>query len=241
MKPLVSGASGVLLLVTLLGPLMIGPASAQGDGSTSATATRASELAEIEALRTEVADLRTRVAQLPPSPTVAPTTAATPVLCGRPFESWGLAVADDIAVQVLRVEANASVPAATPPAGTRYLVAIEVAIENRGRETLLYHPEDFRLTDCRGEVVAATASGVEPAIADGRLAPGAAIRGWITFALPDAAQPKQFVYQIREERRGGALVRCELVDTSAPPSASDASGGKGCSAVGGHAAGRSRG
>ncbi|MDP9369918.1 MAG: DUF4352 domain-containing protein [Chloroflexota bacterium] len=77
--------------------------------------------------------------------------------------------------------------------GKRY-VAVEVTIENRSNETLRYTPDDFQVTDSAGRAYPAVEGGADPAITGGELAPGDAIRGWISFEVPEDADPERFVY-----------------------------------------------
>lgn len=83
--------------------------------------------------------------------------------------------------------------------------AVEVMIENRSDETLHYELDDFQVTDAAGRAYAAVRGGVEPAITGGELAPGDAIRGWISFQVPADAEPEWFVYT-----RGGSTTRFGL-------------------------------
>ncbi len=80
-----------------------------------------------------------------------------------------------------------------PGSGKRY-VAVEVILENRSNETLRYVPEDFHVTDSGGRAYPAVSGGVDPAVTQGELAPGDAIRGWISFEVPEDAELDRFVY-----------------------------------------------
>ncbi len=92
----------------------------------------------------------------------------------------------------------------SPATGKRY-VAVEVTIENRSDETLRYAPDDFQVTDSAGRAYPAVEGGVDPAITLGELAPGDAIRGWISFEVPEDVEPDRFVYT-----RQGATMRFGL-------------------------------
>lgn len=105
----------------------------------------------------------------------------------------GTITANGIRITLLQAQTNA-VGSTPPAAGMRY-VAVQVSIENQRTTPVHYQLGDFRLADSNGREYPAVC-GVVPAITSGDLAPGATLRGWISFAVPETAVPKQFIYQV---------------------------------------------
>lgn len=143
-----------------------------------------------------------------PNGTVAPETGSAPLESSGSNGGNGARVsvsggrgstvsANGIRVRLLQLQRDA-LPDGTgsPPAGQGY-VALEVTLENQSREPLRYQPSDFRLAMTDGTESQAICSGPSPLIARGELAVGATKRGWISFAVSDGAEPRQFTYIVR--------------------------------------------
>jgi hypothetical protein len=210
-------ASALVLAAVVVVVAIGGAATAQDDDPAVATATRQAELEELDTLRTRVAALETQVAELRGTPGAGEAvTAGTPVNCGDPVTSWGAATASDVRVDLLAFDEPATVTEAAP-SGSHY-AAFELEIENQGSAPIVYRPVDFVVTDCLGNEYEATLPGVEPAVGEGELAPGASIRGWVTVLVPDGVQLALFQYNIQESDRTGANVQFILVH----PAESDA-------------------
>jgi Domain of unknown function (DUF4352) len=222
--------SAVVLVLSLALP-------SSSRGQADATATPGTGVLEtlqtqVSELQTQVAALQTQVAGPQPKATASAerATAAETELCGRPYRSWGGGTADDIKVTLLQLQ---STPDET--ASDKQTVSIEVVIDNRSDSPLDYGHKDFEIEDCGGNTYAAGTDGPEqPVVADGEVAPGDSLRGYISFTLPASAQPARFTYHIQRPTTTGAQVTCPLVNRDAPPApANEASGGAGCSARGG--------
>jgi hypothetical protein len=186
---------------------------------------------DISTLQTQVAELQTQVAEIQSaSPPAEGTPEGAAAACGRPFRGWGAATSDDVEVQLLQVSEVDDLPSADAA------VAIELVITNGSDAPVAYHLADFEVADCSGKVSVAVTGGPDPAIADGEIAPGDSLRGWVAFPLAAGAQPADFTYHVQSQDRTGASVTCPLVNRDAPPAALDeATGGAGCSAAGGSA------
>jgi hypothetical protein len=217
---------GILLFVA--SPISTPTAAQDTDDDRDDISTLQTQVAE---LQTQVATLQTQVAAIQPAST---PTEGTPegiaAACGRPFRSWGGATADDVEVQLLQVSEVDGLPSA------QSAIAIELVITNGSDAPVAYRLADFEVADCSGKVSVAVTGGPDPAIADGKIAPGDSLRGWVAFPLAAGAQPADFTYHIQSQDRTGATVSCPLVNRDAPPAALDeATGGAGCSAAGGSA------
>lgn len=139
---------------------------------------------------------------------LAPTTPSEPGE-GR-AERGGNAVANSslggsvavngIQVQAFQIQPNAAGVAA--PAPGQQFTAINVAITNQTGEVVTFRPQDLVLVDAEGREVSAICGGVEPAIAEGELAPGETIEGWVTFQAPAEFEPVRFVFLAANARIG---------------------------------------
>ncbi len=210
------GALAAACLFTALAAGRLGDpwAAAQDGGDAAATATRAAEATELAALRTEVVELRARVAELTTSQTVAmvgplSTETPIPIACGKPVTNFngGAATANGITLDILQARPNA--PVTPPPVADAQAFAVEVTIENRTDAPLRLGREDFRLTTCDGRSYAVITGGPAPAIADGEVAPGDRLQGWITFALPDDDRPARFDFHLDGGGRLGQRLTTE--------------------------------
>lgn len=81
-----------------------------------------------------------------------------------------------------------------PEPGTRY-VGAEVEIRNDSQEPLNFTPGSVRLLDDAGfEYVSGSVAGSEPLLPSLNMSPGDRIRGWVWYAVPEAAQLVEIVY-----------------------------------------------
>lgn len=153
------------------------------------------------------------------------------ISCGRAVVGDRSATIDGVEVRLPLIDSEPKLPGGTPSATASY-TAVEIVITNRSTGPLSYHPQDFQVTDCLGNVVSAIAGGVEPAIIGGQLPPGATVAGWLTFAMPASNVPLQDVtYRLRGSDRAPATVRCVLVTAQEmpPPSVAMLTGDNACS------------
>ena len=82
-----------------------------------------------------------------------------------------------------------------PPAGWRW-VALDVTFENTGTAMTSYVFFNAALRTSDGRAYQPTlVGGPQPPLSSSTLPPGQAVRGWITFAIPDSAHPATFAYQ----------------------------------------------
>lgn len=127
----------------------------------------------------------------PPTSTITPTappTPAPPVNVGQPAPGNGYT----LTVQ----EVQDPVPPQQylkPKEGSRW-VAYDVSITNTGTAPLDYNPfyADLKTADNREHNPGIGAA--EPSLKSGKLQPGETVRGWITFEIPNEAQPATFYY-----------------------------------------------
>jgi hypothetical protein len=88
-----------------------------------------------------------------------------------------------------------------PPAGYQ-LYTVDVRLENQTAQPLTYELSDFILVDRRGNEATAICGGVEPAVTQGELVPGAALDGVVTFEVPERFRADRFVVLINGARAG---------------------------------------
>lgn len=87
-------------------------------------------------------------------------------------------------------------PDQAPAAGRRY-VALELTIEYPDEREFIHYVNiaAFKLIDREDFAYGATASLVQPALAEGlQLAPGEKTRGWVTFEIDEGTQVKSIEY-----------------------------------------------
>ena len=84
---------------------------------------------------------------------------------------------------------------ATEPAGSSAL-AIELSVENLSDEPVRFSLAGVRLIDATGEETERLCGGAEPILTSGELEPGEVARGWVTFPLPETAEPERLVFRV---------------------------------------------
>lgn len=90
-----------------------------------------------------------------------------------------------------------------PKAGFRW-IALDVTITAAQNE-VAYNPFYAKLKLADNTEVSTTIGGKEPDLQSGKLTAGDSVRGWLTFEIPESAQPAQFIYEIISFGSGGRV------------------------------------
>ncbi len=84
----------------------------------------------------------------------------------------------------------------TQAAPGKELVGVEIAYRNRGQEVVPCSPAMLKLLTADGIIYSsAWASGVEGALDDVQLVPGAGIEGWVLFEVPERSGPYTLIWE----------------------------------------------
>lgn len=213
------------LVLGMVGLLLAGcGATATPGPDSAATQTRATEVAQVQGLQTQVAAPTNTPPLAPATQTVAPTNTIMPTatIKATPTPASTLAptpvptsaptmTATPSAGKVgERVTAQGSAltinevrdPLApgqylAPKPGSRW-VAFDVTVENAGSK-----PRDYNLyfariktADSREYQPAFVDTDIQPLLQSGTQQPGEATRGWIAFEIPEGAQLATFTYGV---------------------------------------------
>jgi hypothetical protein len=189
-----------------------------------------------------VAGLGLAIALTPMSGAQTQATPA-PVDCGVPITAWGGAIADDVSVDLLRVERTAPRSSATPVATPESLESVffaELLVENLGETPATIVVGDITLVLCDGREVQAVPDETRPAFADGELPASESRTGWVAFPLAEEDVPIRLIVPVSRPGVTGGRVEFPLTDPDAGTAVAEgqgAAGATGADAVGGDAVG----
>jgi hypothetical protein len=131
------------------------PVTAADTDGPVATATRRAELTELAELRTEVAVLKTQVAQIPPTPTATatPSPTPTPTLVPPAPLNQALPYQDDWTVTVIAVTKTTTVTGYNQSATAEGVyIVVNLTATNNTRDGQRFPFRDLILVDDRGRV-----------------------------------------------------------------------------------------
>jgi hypothetical protein len=178
--------------------------------------------------------------------TFAPADAAmtpaspSPADCGVPASSWGGAIANDVRVDLVRVERIEAPASATPTATATTTFFAELRVENLGDSPASIVVDDITLVLCDGSGVSPVPDSTHEAFSKGELPVGETRTGWIAFALDQNETPVRLIIPISRSGLTGGRVEFPLVilDTGSGVAGTTGSpGAAGADAVGGDAVG----
>jgi len=209
------------LVLGMVGLLLAGcGATATPGPDSAATQTRATEVAQVQGLQTQVAAPTNTPPRAPATATIepintimptttikaTPTPAPTPVPTSAPTMTAtpsGGKVGERIASRDVAVTINevrdplAPGQYLAPKPGSRW-VAFDVTVENaasKPRDYNLYFTR-IKTADSREYQPAFVDADIQPLLQSGTQQPGEATRGWIAFEIPEGAQLATFTYGV---------------------------------------------
>jgi hypothetical protein len=148
----------------------------------------------------------------------SPAATPGPSACGTPITSWSGASANDVGVELLRVEqteapppATPATPAATPDAAAAPTFFVELRFENRGDGPATIAVADITLDLCHGANVHATTEPGHPPLTSGPLPTGETRTGWVAFVVGAGDVPVRLVVPVSRPDLVGGRVEFPLV------------------------------
>jgi hypothetical protein len=182
------------------------------------------------------------------APVSGAQTEATPsaMECGAPVTSWGGGIADEVRVDLLKVEHSLPLSPATPvatPAASTFQVFAELLIANLGDLPATVVVADITLVLCDGQELTAVpvaSDESKAALADGEMPAGATRTGWVAFPVDETDVPVRLVVPVSRPGVTGGRVEFPLTDPDAGTAVAEGQGepgAAGADAFGGDAVG----